>query len=95
MNIKKHKNHSAEFKSRVALDAIKGELTLNQISTKYGVHSSQIHRWKQLAIDGVKNSFNGKIEKSLQEDSKIVDDLYRQIGQLTCENDFLKKSAWK
>jgi transposase len=79
----------------LALDAIRGDLTLNEISTKYGLHSTQINRWKTQALSSVKTAFNGKAEKASQSDQKLIDDLYRQIGQLTCENGFLKKSVWE
>ena len=94
MSKKKAKTYTAEFKSKVALDAIRGDLTINEISSKYGVHSTQINRWKVQALSSVKVSFNGKKQKSEQSEQKLIDDLYRQIGQLTCENEFLKKSAW-
>lgn len=94
MSKKKH-TYSAEFKAKVALDAIRGDLTINEISTKYGVHSTQINRWKQQALSCVKSGFTGKHEKAQKNDQKLIDDLYRQIGQLSCENDFLKKSIWK
>jgi len=88
---KKQKTYTAEFKAKVALDAIRGDLTINEISTKYGVHATQINRWKQQALSYVKCSFTGKHEKAEQSNQKLVDDLHRYIGQLTCENDFLKK----
>jgi transposase len=95
MSRKKTKTYTSEFKSKVALEAIRGDLTTNEISAKYGVHSTQISNWKQQALSCIKTGFNGKHERSQQSDEKLVDDLYRQIGQLTCENDFLKKNIWK
>lgn len=94
MSNKKPRKHSAEFKSKVALEAIRSDLTMNEISKKYGVHSTQIHRWKQQALAGIKSGFSGKHEKTEEDHQKLTDDLYRQIGQLTCENAFLKKSVW-
>lgn len=92
MGKKKPKTYTAEFKARVALDAIRGDLTMNEISTKYGVHSTQIQRWKQQALAGLKAGFTGKHERAEHDQQKLVDDLYRQIGQLTHENEFLKKT---
>ena len=89
------KTYTSEYKAKVALDAIRGDLTINEISSKYGVHSTQINRWKQQALASLKLAFNGKQEKAAQSNELLVDDLYRQIGQLTCENEFLKKSMWK
>ena len=66
------------------------------MTTKYGVHATQISRWKQVALDCIKNSFiNNKTEKFSQDENKIVSELYSKIGQLSCENDFLKKGLWK
>jgi transposase len=73
--------HSADFKSRVALEAIKGDLTLNEISSKYKVHSSQIHRWKQQAVASIKDGFNGKQEKRSQNQEQLTEDLYKEIGR--------------
>lgn len=95
MKNKKQKRYTIEFKAKVALDAIRGELTINEISKKYGVHSTQISRWKQQGLSSLKSGFNGNHEKSQKNNETLLNDLYRQIGQLSCENEFLKKSVWK
>ena len=94
MSVKK-KSYTAEFKARVALDCVRGDLTINEISSKYGVHSTQINRWKQQAMASIKLGFTGKQEKLDQSDQQLMDKLYQQIGQLKCENDLLKKSVWE
>jgi len=94
MSVKK-KSYTAEFRARVALECIRGDLTINEISTKYGVHSTQINRWKQQAMAFIKSGFTGKHEKLDQSDQQLMDKLYQQIGKLKCENDFLKKSVWE
>lgn len=91
MPTKKNKNYTAEFKAKFALDAIKGDLTISEISSKYGFHSTQINRWKQQALLSLKTCFTGKQEKANSDSQKQMDKLYQQIGQLTFENDFLKK----
>jgi len=95
MSKKKARTYSAEFKAKVALEAIRGDLTVNEISKKFGIHSTQINRWKPQALASLKASFNGKQQKADSDNQKLTDDLYRQIGQLTCENEFLKKSVWE
>ena len=95
MSEEKAKSYAAEFKAKVALDAIRGDLTINEISAKYGVHSTQIHRWKQEALSSIKCSFTNKSQKMDIGDQKLIDEFYRQIGQLTCENEFLKKRVWE
>jgi len=92
---KKKKSYTTEFKARVALDCIRGDLTINEIASKYGVHSTQINRWKQQAMASIKSGFTGKQEKLDESNQQLVDKLYQQIGQLKCENDFLKKSIWE
>ena len=87
--------YSAEYKARVALDAIRGDLTINEISSKYKVHSTQIKRWKQAALTSIKSGFSIKNHKEKESVEQLSDELYKQIGQLKCENDFLKKSVWK
>ena len=91
---KKIKSYTSDFKAKVALDAIRGELTLNEISKRYGVHSTQINRWKQQGLAGLKSGLNGSQKKAEVSEQQLIDDLYRQIGQLKCECDFLKKNAW-
>jgi transposase len=95
MSTKKPRAHTVEFKAKVALETIRGDLTINEISKKYGVHSTQINRWKQQALESIKTGFNGKQQKSDDEAKKLTDNLYRQIGQLACENEFLKKNVWE
>lgn len=90
----KQKTYTTEFKAKVALDAIRGELTINQITSKYGVHSTQVNRWKQQALCAIKEAFcnkNDSMQKSTQESNEH---LYTQIGQMKVELDFLKKSVW-
>jgi len=94
MSVKK-KSYTSEFKARVALEAVRGDLTTNEIASKYGVHSTQINCWKQQALELIKTGFSGKQQKESQSDQQTMDELYCQIGQMKCENDFLKKSVWK
>lgn len=95
MSQQKQRNHTAEFKAKVALEALRSDLTINEISKKYSVHATQINRWKQQALISIKTGFNGKQQKTEMDHQRLTDDLYRQIGQLSCENGFLKKSVWE
>ena len=90
---KKAKQYSAEEKSKVAIEALKGELTMAQISSKYGVHASQIHRWKQEAIAGIISGFKNKAKHVDTNNEELIKNLYEQIGQLTVERDWLKKKS--
>ena len=91
----KQKNYSIEFKARVALEAIKGELTVNQITSKYGVHATQVNRWKHQALDAIKQVFAGKNNSIQKNEQQLIEQLYAQIGQMKVELDFLKKSVWR
>lgn len=87
------KKFDSEFKARIALEALKGEKTIAEISSEYKVHSSQIAKWKQQVLSGIKGMFskgNGNNENHEQ----AMTDLYAQIGQLKVENDFLKKTVY-
>jgi len=87
------KRYTAEFKARVALEAIRGELTANQIAARFEVHPSQIALWKKQATQQVKNGFNGRRQKKQQENEVLQDELYNQIGRLKVELDWLKKKS--
>lgn len=92
MNNKRNKHDSA-FKARVALEAIKGEKTLAEISSIYGVHSTQITRWKKQALEGLERIFSGHHEKAANDSESLQGELYKQIGQLKVELDWLKKKS--
>jgi len=84
---------SPELKAKVALDAIKGELTIGEISSNYGVHSTQITIWKKQAMEELKLVFSDKREKKEKLKEHLTDELYKQIGQLKVELDWLKKKS--
>ena len=87
------KLYSASEKAAVALEALKGNKTLNEITQKYGVHSTQINRWKNKLKSGVLDIFSKGKEKANNENDQLIDDLYRKIGQLEVERDWLKKKS--
>jgi len=88
------KRHSAEFKARVALEAIKGEQTLAEIGAKHGVHLTMVAAWKKAAIDGLTATFGAKAESSAASVSETeVARLHAKIGQLVVERDFLAKAS--
>jgi transposase len=87
---KKRKQYSPEFKAKVALTALKNEETISELSSRFGVHPTMINNWKRVLLDNAPDIFN-KGYKSQKRDEAQVDDLYRQIGQLKVENDFLSK----
>ena len=87
------KKYSASYKSKVALEAIKGESTIAELSSKYGVHANQISKWKKAALDGLPQIFSGKRKKEKLDSDELTCELYQQIGQLKVELDWLKKKS--
>ena len=84
---------TAEFKAKVALEAIKERQTLNELAKRFEIHPNQISQWKREFLEKSAGLFNG--EKDTVSNEEQVDKLYRKIGELEVENDFLKKSLWK
>lgn len=87
------KSYSAQEKAKIALDLVKGELTQSQITSKYGVHSSQLHLWKKKALEGIVAAFSEKQERQEQDQNELIEELYKQIGQQKVELDWLKKKS--
>ena len=84
------KRYSAAIKAKVALEAIRGQKTANEIASEYGVHPTQIAQWKKQALDELPSIFSqGQREKT---DEALIATLYQEIGQLKVELDWLKKN---
>ena len=89
----KRKQFTAAEKAKVALVALKGDKTINEISSDYGVHPSQIHKWKQVLKERVPEIFSAKQAQRDKSQDDLVESLYNQIGKLTVERDWLKKKS--
>lgn len=90
---KQAKQYSAEEKTRIVLEAIKSEMTIAQISSKYGVHSTQISVWKKQGLESLIQGFKIKAKGADSQQSDLIKVLYEQIGQLSVERDWLKKKS--
>jgi len=87
------KTHDSAFKAKVALEAIKGEKTLTQLSSKFGVHSNQIGQWRKQVLKALPDVFSNQRHKEDKGQEDLISELYRQIGQLKVEMDWLKKKS--
>ena len=91
---KKRKRYSAQFKFQVALEAIKGLKTVNQVASEHELHPNQVSQWKrQLLEEGATIFDNGASQQQQREMAQTEADLYEQIGRLKMEVEWLKKST--
>jgi len=87
---KKRNRYTPEFKAKVAVAALKSEQTISELSAHFGVHPTMINNWKRALLEGAADIFD-QGQKSRKHTETQIDDLFRQIGQLKVENDFLSK----
>lgn len=95
MNKQTRRKFSAEFKSKVVLEALRNQKTLSELSLQYEVNAVTISKWKSEFLENMPMVFGKPGASSSEDNSPEVEKLYAQIGQLKVENDFLKKSAVK
>lgn len=86
------KRYSAEFKAKVALEAIRGDLTLAELASKHSIHHTMIAAWKRQAVEGMAVTFSGASEAAKASIEADLDKLHAKIGQLVVERDFLAKA---
>ena len=89
----KRRNHSAAFKAKVALEAVKGDKTIAELASQYEVHPTQIIQWKKQLLESLPDVFNNSPQKDRQKQDELTEHLYQQIGQLKVELDWLKKKS--
>jgi putative transposase len=87
------RQHEAAFKAKVALEAVKGEKTIAQISSEFGIHPNQIRQWRRHLLEVLPDVFSDRRKKADRERNELEDELYRQIGQLKVELEWLKKKS--
>ena len=92
MSTTRRKRYSAEFKAKVALEALRGEQTINELASRYELHPNMITNWKRQAIDNMAAAFSGGTERNTKADEAQIKELHAKIGQLTVERDFLAKA---
>lgn len=89
--MRKRKTYDDQFKAKVALEAIKGEKTLSEIASHFEVHPNQITQWKKQLLENVPSLFSKKKDPEIEELKKLMEELYKKIGQQNIELEFLKR----
>jgi transposase len=89
----KRKRYTAEFKAKVALEALRGELTAAQLAAKHGIHQTMVGEWKRQAMESLTMVFSGKAEAQEPIKAEEVEKLHAKIGQLVVERDFLARAS--
>lgn len=87
------KQYEAAFKAKVALEAVKGEKTIAQIASAYNVHPNQIRQWRRRLLDVLPEVFSNRRPKQEKDRDELEAELFRQIGQLKVEVEWLKKKS--
>jgi len=86
----KRRKFSDQFKAKVALEALRGDRTIQEIAAKHRLHPNQVSTWKKQAVDGLSGVFSGGVSSQDPSESEI-NDLHAKIGRLAVENDFLAR----
>ena len=87
----KRPRFTADFKAKVALEALRGDKTIQEIAARHKVHPNQVSMWKRQAMDGLGAVFSNGAEKARMDHDGEIHDLHAKIGQLTVERDFLAR----
>jgi putative transposase len=90
---KNRKVYKPEFKAKVALEAARGKLAINQIAKQFEVHPNQISKWKKQFLEGLPQIFDNSKQPSTERAEELTNQLYQQIGQLKVEIDWFKKKS--
>ena len=87
------KQRDGRFKAQVALEAIKNQQSISQIASEYGVNPAQVSQWKKQVLEQLPQLFSSRRAKTVSDNDQLVAELYRQIGQLKVELDWLQKKT--
>jgi len=86
---RKRRNHKPDFKAKVAIAALKGDLTMAELAQKFDIHANQMTEWKKQLLENADQAFGGV--KATEDSEEKIKELHAKIGQITMENDFLEK----
>lgn len=87
----RRRRFTGDFKARVALEALRGDKTIQEIAKRFEVHPNQVSAWKKQALDGLGDVFSTKAERVSADREAEIKELHAKIGQLTVERDFLER----
>lgn len=87
------KKYSAKLKAKMAVAMIRERETVSELAQKHEIHRTMLSKWKKEALDGLPDLFSAKKKAPKGDDEKLINELYKQIGQLKVENDWLKKKV--
>jgi len=87
------RQHTAEFKAKVVLEALRGDQAVAVLASRHEVHPTQINQWKKQLVEALPGLFGRGASRREQDESELRDRLYRQIGELQVENSWLKKKV--
>lgn len=87
------KRYSAKLKAKMAVAMIRERETVAELAKKYEIHRTMLSKWKKQALDGLPDLFSGNKKTRENDDENLINELYKQIGQLKVENDWLKKKV--
>lgn len=93
MTRRQRRKFSGEMKARIALEAIQGQRTIQQIASHYEVHPNQVTNWKRQAMEGLPELFLERRQRREESEEELKAQLYQQIGKLQIELDWLKKKS--
>jgi len=92
MSKSKRKRYSAEFKAKVAIEALKGESTVHELAARFEIHPNMVTQWKRQAVERIADVFVSKADRREASGEEQIKELHAKIGQLTVERDFLAKT---
>ena len=90
---RQRKQYSADLKAKIAVEAVKGQRTIQEIASHYGVHPSQVTQWKKQLLDSAADAFSNARSRDGEADEQFKAELYQQVGKLQVELDWLKKKS--
>lgn len=85
------RNHTPDFKTQVVLAILKGDKTRSEVGSQFGIHPTQVDKWKLKVLSGLPTLFTEGKNDLIKERDNLIEELYKQIGQLKVELDWLKK----